>query len=188
MQLKASLLISRDVLTVTFVPFLIVLFVEFVLRFGMGPFVEKVSFFSATFASLIALSAFVWIRKGIVWGFIPIIVSSGIMVFLHRILPAVRLRFLYFFLCFFLLTFLSVLVYAVAKVSRRHSSSYARSIAVFFMAIIMFLGTMAIVDLLFGFLDPEMAMVQSLMQGIRSGTILGCGVSMVILLLSQRDR
>lgn len=187
MVTKQYLRLSSDILMVVFIPFLIVLFIQFVLRLGMGPFAENVSFVSATFASLIAICAFVWIRKGIILGFIPIFIASTVMVFLYGTEFSLRLRFFYFFASFLLLTFISILMYALSKVSRKHSVSYARTIALFFISVLIFMGGMALVDFLFGFLNTEIGMLQSLLLGIRFGLMLGCGVSITVLLLSQRD-
>ncbi len=186
--MKQYLRLSSDILMVVFIPFLVVLFIEFVLRLGMGPFAENVSFVSAIFASLIAVCAFVWIKKGIILGLIPIFIASTAMVFLYGTEFSLRLRFFYFFASFLLLTLSAILMYAMARISRRHSMSYVRTIALFFIGVLFFMGGMALVDFLFGFLNPEIGMLQSLLLGIRSGLMLGCGVSIVVLLLSQRDK
>jgi hypothetical protein len=55
------------------------------------------------------------------------------------------------------------------------------------MGVIIFIGGMGLIDFLFGFLNPELGMLQSLLRGIRSGLMIGSGVSMVVLLLSQRN-
>jgi hypothetical protein len=174
-------------LMVVFIPFLIVLFIEFVLRLGMGPFAEEVSLVSGVFASLVAICSFVWIKKGIILGFIPIFAASILMVLLQGTMTVLRLRFFYFFASFLLLTFISILIYAMSKVSRKHGMSYGRSIALFFIGILIFIGGMGLIDFLFGFLNPELGMLQSLLRGIRSGLMLGSGVSIVVLLLSQRN-
>ena len=126
------------------------------------------------------------IEKGIILGFIPIFAASVLMVLLQGTMTALRLRFFYFFAAFFLLTFFSILIYAMSKVSRKQGVSYGRSIALFFIGVVIFIGGMGLVDFLFGFLNPELGMLQSLLRGIRSGLMLGSGVSIVVLLLSQR--
>jgi hypothetical protein len=173
-------------LMVVFIPFFIVLFIEFMLRLGMGPFQEQVSLVSATFASLIAICTFVWIKKGIIFGFIPIFGASVLMVILQGIPGGLRFRFFYFFISFLLLTFISILVYALSRVSWKRGVSHARTMVLFFVGVAIFVGGMGLIDFLFGFLKPGIGMLQSLLLGARTGLMLGCGVSIGILVIAQR--
>jgi hypothetical protein len=154
MVMKRYLRLISEMLMVIFIPFFMVLFIELALRLGMGPFAENVSLLSAVFASLISLCSFVWIKKGIILGCIPILVASVLMVFLSGTVDALRVRFFYFFASMFLFTFISILIYAISNVSRKHGVSYARTIAVFFVGVLFFVGGMGLIDFLFGFLDP----------------------------------
>lgn len=186
MAMKQYLRLTIDMFLVVFIPFLIVLFMELVLRLGMGPFSEHVSLVSAVFASLIGICSFVWIKKGMILGFIPIFIATVLMVILQGSMAPLRFRFFYFFVSLVLLSFASVLIYAISRVSRKHGISYGRGIAIFFLGVLIFIAGMGLIDLFFGFLRSEIGVVQSLLLGIRSGLMLGCGVSVVILLFSQR--
>lgn len=185
--MKQNLRIPMDLLLAAFVPFLAVLFIEFVLRLGMGPAAEEVSLLSPVFASLIGICSFIWIKRGIILGFIPIFAGTVLMLVLEGSMSTLRLRFFYFFFSFLLLTFVSMLVFAMAEASRKRGGSRGRTIALFFIGILAFVTGMGLIDFLFGFLNPDLGMVQALLLGVRSGLMLGCGVSVVVLLLSQRN-
>ncbi len=187
MAIKQYLRLTSDMLMVVFIPFFIVLFIEFVLRLGMGPFTEHISLESAVCASLVAICSFVWIKKGMILGFIPIFIASVIMLLLHGSAASLRFRFFYCFISVLLLTFIAVFMYAISRISRRRSVSYARTVMLFFVSIIVFVGGMGLIEFLFGFLKPDIGMLKSFLLGVRSGLLLGCGVSVVVLLISQRN-
>jgi hypothetical protein len=187
MAMRQYLRLTSDMLMVVFIPFFIVLFIEFVLRLGMGPFTEHVSLVSAIFASLVAICSFVWIKRGMILGFIPIFIASVIMLLLHGSTATLRFRFFYFFISILLLTFIAICIYAISKVSRARSVSYARTVLLFFFGVIVFVGGMGLIEFLFGFLKPDIGMLKSFLLGVRSGLLLGCGISVVVLLISQRN-
>lgn len=187
MAMKQYLRITSDMLMVVFIPFFIVLFIEVVLSIGMGPFTESVSLVSAVFASLVAICSFVWIKKGIILSFIPVFIASVVMLLLHGSIATVRFRFCYSFVSILLLTSIAILTYALFRVSRTRSISYVRTVMLFFVGVIVFTAGMGLIEFLFGFFMPEVGALKSFLLGISNGLMVGCGVSVALLLIAQRN-
>jgi hypothetical protein len=175
-----------EITTAVFIPFFIVLSIEFVLKIGMGPFVEKISLFFPIFASLLGLSTYIWIRKGIIFSLVPILLSPLVLMlfFIPELSP--RVRFFYFLISVFILTFVSILVYAVSKVVKKHSSSRVLSIVLFFVGILVFVLAFSVIDIVFSLFNPPTPLTKSLVHGVQGGLLLGSGVTIVVLLLVQR--
>ncbi len=183
---KKSLYPFYETLTVIFIPFLIVLFIEFVLRFGMGPFVEKVSFFSAFYASIIAVCSYVWIRKKIIYAFLPVILFSVVIALLFKDETTMVCRFLYFFISLLILSFVSVIGYAIFKVIGKHSISNPLYILKFFVGLFIFVCGTFIIHILSGFFNPHLSVVQTLISGIKEGLLIGSAVTVVTIILSKK--
>ena len=173
-------------LYVVFVPFLIVLFIEFVLKFGLGPFENGLSIFSAVYASIVAICFYVWIKKSIIFAFFPIVIFSIIIVKFFRDAPVTFPRFFCTFISLLILSFFSVIGYAFSMVIRRHSTSYSFSILQFLVGLFIFVCGMVLVYISTNFCNPDLSLVMSLLAGIKEGLPLGCGVSVIIVMLSQK--
>lgn len=186
MEEKKSIFPLYETLSILFIPFLIVLFIEFVLRFGMGPTVERISFFSPIYASLIAICSCLWIKKRIIFAFIPMVLFSVIIAIILKGESTVVCKFLYFFISLFILSFFSVIGYAFSKVIKKHGSSYSHYILKFFVGLFIFVCGMLIIHFFSGFLNSQITVVKSLISGIREGLLLGSGVTIVIIMLSQK--
>jgi hypothetical protein len=188
MEQRNYRIILLEMLTVIIVPFVIVLFTEFVLRFGMGPFTERLSYFFAITASLISICMYVWIERGIAFSMIPVLISAIILSIFYMAEESFRFRFFYFFVSILVLAFGSILTYSISKVSKKSGISHTRSIIIFFTGLVIFIAFLFIVDVFFSFLSPRISIVQGMISGVRTGLILGSGVSIVTLILSQRVR
>lgn len=186
MEKKNWLNYLSEIVLVVFIPFFIVLFIEFVLKIGMGPFVERISFFFATFAAILGLSSYVWIKKGIIFGLVPILLSPLVLMFFFTGQSFLRIRFFYFLISAFTLTFISILIYAISKVVKKRTSSRVLSILLFFLSVIVFVFSLSMIEIIFGHFNSHITITQSLVSGVRGGILLGSGVTIVLLLLAQR--
>jgi hypothetical protein len=178
--------IFYDVLIIIFIPFLIVLFIEFVLRFGMGPFVERISFFPAIYVSALAVCSFTWIRKKIIFAVFPMLIFASAFGFLMGNGNSAALTILYYFLSFFILSFFSVIGYSFSKVINTYGKSQVRYIIQFFTVLVIFICGMFLVQIVAYFFNPIPIISKFLLEGLRKGFLMGCGVSVAILFMSQR--
>ncbi|MCK4575768.1 hypothetical protein KAU34_05135 [candidate division WOR-3 bacterium] len=186
MERRNYLFLFYEILRVAFVPFIVVLFIEFILRFGMGPFIEELSFNLAVFASIIAICSYVWIKRGIIYAFFPVIVSSVVIALFRNGEMSLIFKLIHYFISILILTFISVLIYAISKVIRKHGSSYHYFILQFFLGIFLFVLFTPLINIALGFLNPQVTIIHSLVSGIRDGLVLGSGVSIIVIILSQK--
>lgn len=186
MEKKTFLYYFYEILAVVFIPFLVVLFIEFVLRIGMGPFVERLSFFSGIYASIIAVCSYVWIRKKIIFAFLPIILFSIIIAIFFKNEITMISRLLYYFMSLIILSSFSIITYAISKVIRKHNTSYSIYILQFFVGLFIFLCGMSIAHILSSFFNPQVTIVQSLISGVSEGLLIGSGVTIIVIMLSQK--
>lgn len=186
MEEKNSIFPFYETLTIIFIPFLIVIFIEFALRFGMGPTVERISFFSPIYASLIAICSCLWIKKRIIFALFPMLLFSVIIAIFLKGEYTKIYKFLYFFISLLILSFFSVIGYAFLKVIKKHGISYSHYILQFFVGLFIFVCGMLIIHFFSGFLNSQITVVKSLISGVREGLLLGSGVTTVIIMLSQR--
>jgi|GEM_PF-5060309 len=186
MENKRYLHTFYETMSVVFLPFLIVLFIEFVLKLGMGPNVRLISFFPAIYASVIALCSFVWIRKKIIYALIPVLLSSVVFATFGKNGSAVIVKGIYFFVSLFVLSFFSVIGYALSKVIATYKVPRIGYFLRFFTGLFVFVCGMILVHIFSGFQGPETTIVESILYGLVNGFPVGCGVISVIMILSER--
>ncbi len=186
MENKRYLHIFYETILVIFLPFLIVLSIEFVLKLGMGPNVRVVSFFPAIYASIITFCSFVWIRKKIIYALIPILLSSVVFAIFNKNGSPVIVKGIYFFVSLFVLSFFSVFGYALSKVIATYKPSRIGYFLRFFTGLFVFVCGMILVYIFSGFQDPETTIVKSILYGLGNGFPVGCGVISVIMMLSEK--
>lgn len=175
-----------EIIVTCFIPFIVVIFIEFVLKLGMGPSVERLSFFLPVYASIIAICSYVWIRKGIIFAFFPIILFTVIISIFYKGEITMGRRLLDFFLSLVFLSSASIISYAISKVIREYRSSYSFAILQFFVGLFVFICGMFIVHFISYFISHQMTMFQSIISGIGKGLLLGSGVIIVIIMLAQK--
>ncbi|OQX51951.1 MAG: hypothetical protein B5M53_09940 [Candidatus Cloacimonas sp. 4484_209] len=153
----------------------------------MGPFVEKISIFLPVYASIIAVCSYIWIRKGIVFSFVPIISFTILIPVIFRSKVHIPYSFLFYFLSLLILSFVSVLDYAVTKTISAHRSTYSFYILQFLTGLVLFTSGVLLINVCYGVLNPGLSIIQSLLYGLKNGIPLGAGVITVILVLVQKD-
>lgn len=188
MSKSRFLSIFYDTVTIIFIPFLIVLFIEFVLKFGMGPFEEHISFFSAIYASAIAVCSFIWIRKKIIFAVLPMLIFASIFGFVFNTGSSSALTIFYYFLTFLVLSFFSVIGYAFSRVINNYGKSQVRYIIQFFTVLAIFICGMFMAQIVTYFFNPIPIISVFLVEGLRKGFLLGCGITVAILFMArERD-
>lgn len=186
MEKKGNLNVLYEIIAVCFIPFIVVIFIEFVLKLGMGPFVERLSFFLPLYASLISICSYVWIRKGIVYAVLPIIVFSLLISLYYKNALTIFSKIIYFFISIVVLSFTSILCYAFSKVIGKYRSSYTSYVLQFFIGLFFFVCALLIIHITRSFSVVQITMFQSAISGVREGLVLGSGVIIVIIILAQK--
>jgi len=76
MEKKEFLSTIREMSVAIFVPFIVVLFIEFIQKLEVQPFFDRATFFMPVYASIIAICSYVWIRKGIAASFFAVVIFA----------------------------------------------------------------------------------------------------------------
>jgi len=184
---KGNVNFTYEFVAVCFIPFIVVIFIDFVVKLGLEPFIEKISIFLPVYASIIAVCSYVWIRKGIIFSFIPIISFTVLIPVIFRSKIHIHYSFLFYFLSLFVLSFVSVLNYAIMKTISTHRSTYSFYMLQFLTGLVIFTSGALLVNVCYGFFNSGLSILQSLLFGLKDGISLGTGIITVILVLAQKD-
>ena len=185
MEKKKFLSTIREMSVAIFIPFIIVLFIEFIQKLELQPFFDKNAFFMPVYASIIAVCSYIWIRKGIALSFFAVVIFAVLIAVFNRGEDSFVFSCVFYFSSILFLAFFSTLTFTIGKVIGKHRSSYYAYITQFFSGICIFIFGTLMLQLTRSLFDAQTSVVQSTICGIRQGLLLGSGVIIAIIMLPQ---
>ncbi len=185
MEKKEFLSTIREMSVAIFVPFIVVLFIEFIQKLEVQPFFDRATFFMPVYASIIAICSYVWIRKGIAASFFAVVIFAVLIAVFNRGEDSFVFSCVFYFASILCLAFFSTLTFTVGKVIGKYRSSYYSFVVQFFSGISIFIFGTLMLQLTRSLFDIQLSVVQSIMCGIRQGLLLGSGVIISIIMLPQ---